>query len=257
MILCLDIGNTHIFGGVFLENKLQLHFRYNSNSGETSDQYGVFLKSVLRDNGIEPNTIKKIVLCSVVPSIDYSLRAACKKYFNVEPFMLQAGVKTGIKLTNRNPLETGADLIAGAIAATHTHPQKNIIIIDFGTATTIEAISSKKEYLGAAFLPGLRTSMLALQSSAAKLFPVEISKTTTAIGRSTTESIQAGLFFGHIGAIKEIIAQMTKEAFAGEKPITIGTGGFAHLFEHENIFTHLEPDLVLDGMRLVLKMNEK
>lgn len=255
MLLCLDVGNTHIFAGVFHNEKLLLRFRHKTDHGSTSDQLGVFLKNVLRENNLDPNQITKIAICSVVPSIDYSLKAACKKYFNFEPFILQAGVKTGIKVKTKNPLEIGADLIAGAIASSYYHPNTNILIIDFGTVTTIAAVSLDKEFLGVAFLPGMRTSMYALQSNAAKLFPVEITKPEKATGRFTAESIQSGLFYGHIGAVKELAQQITKECFSVKKPLLIGTGGFAQLFTNENIFELLEPDLVLDGLRLGQKMN--
>lgn len=250
MLLCLDIGNTHIFAGVFAGEKLLLRFRHKTDHGSTSDQLGVFLKNVLRENNIDGTKINAIAICSVVPAIDYSLKAACKKYFNLEPFVLQAGVKTGIKVCTKNPTETGADLIAGAVAAAHDYPNKNLIIVDLGTATTITAVSSNKEFLGAAFLPGIRTSMCALQNNAAKLSAVEIIKPEKATGRFSAESIQSGLFYGHIGAIKEIAAQISKECFTGSKPLIIGTGGFANLFIQEAIFDVIEQDLVLHGMRL-------
>lgn len=254
MLLCLDIGNTHIFGGVFKNNVLQMRFRYNTNSGGTSDQLGVFLKNVLQSNGIDTKAIKEIALCSVVPSIDYSLKAACKKYFQLEPFILHANTKTGITIKTQNPHETGADLIAGAIAATCIHPNSNIIIIDFGTVTTLAAISKNKEFLGASFLPGMNISMLSLGNNTAKLFPVEITKPEKAAGQFTSESIQSGLYYGHIGAIKEITQRITQEVFSDEAPILISTGGFAHLFENEGIFSYIESDLVLHGIKLALEM---
>src|SRR4051812_38031978 len=125
MILCLDVGNTQLYGGVFAGEKIQLRFRYPTQRGTTSDQAGIFLKNVLRENSIDFTAIKQIAICSVVPHMDYSLRSACIKYFNIDPFMLQAGVKTGLKIKYRNPLEVGADRIANAIAANKQFPQKN------------------------------------------------------------------------------------------------------------------------------------
>lgn len=255
MILCLDIGNTHICGGVFKDAKLLLRFRHATYSGLTSDQLGVFLKNTIRENDFDCEQITAIAFCSVVPSIDYSLRAACKKYFQLDPFILQAGIKTEIKIKIQNPTEGGADIIAGIIAATNLYPQKNLIILDLGTVTTIAAASKNKEFLGVAFIPGMNTAMNALQTSAAKLFPVEIIKPQRTVGRSTVESMQAGLFFGQLGAIKEIVSRITKEAFSQEAPTLIATGGFAHLFESEKVFDHIEPDLVLHGIRLAYKLN--
>lgn len=257
MIICLDIGNSQIHGGVFQQDNLIVRMRQKTNPGSSSDELGIFLKDVLRENNLVSSDIHQIAFCSVVPSIDYSLRAACKKYFNIEPFVLQAGTKTGIKIKSYNPQETGADLIAGAIAATHFYPDQNLIIVGFGTVTTFTAISSKKEYLGAAFIPGMHTSMDALHRNAAKLFPVEILEPKVVIGRSTVESIQSGLYFGHLGAIKEITSQISNATFQNQPPILIGTGGFAHLFESQKLFSQIEPDLLLHGVRLALQMNNK
>lgn len=250
MILCLDIGNTHICGGIFENDEILLRFRHATYSGLTSDQLGIFLKNTIRENSFKNKQITAIAFCSVVPSVDYSLRAACKKYFKLEPFVLQAGIKTEIKIGTHNPNETGADLIAAVIAATNLYPQKNLIILDLGTVTTITAVSKNKEFLGVSFIPGMYTAMNSLQTCAAKLFPVEIIKPQEALGRSTIKSMQSGLFFGQLGAIKEIIARITKEAFPKTAPIIIATGGFSHLFESEKIFNHIEPDLVLQGVRL-------
>ena len=249
MILCLDVGNSNIFGGIFENEKLKLHFRHVTQHGATSDQLGIFLKTVLRENNIS-GTIKQIAICSVVPSIDYSLTAACKKYFDLEPFMLQAQSATGIK--NYGP-GTGADLVAGNLAAIHRYPKQNVMVIDFGTATTVTAITHHQEYLGSAILPGVRTSMLALQSNTAKLPSVEILKPQTPISNLTIAGIQAGLYYGHLGAIREITDRITQLHFKTKKPVIIGTGGFAHLFEKENIFNIVIPDLVLEGLKIALK----
>lgn len=252
MILCLDIGNSHIFGGVFKNDKLLLRFRYATVSSITSDQLGVFLKNALRENDFDFKQITMIAICSVVPSLDYSLVAACKKYFKIEPFILTSSTKTKIKIKTKNPTENGADIIAGIVAANHYYPNKNLIVLDLGTVTTISAVTKNREYLGTTFIPGLNTAMNSLGANAAKLFTVEIMKPHTALGRSTTESIQAGLFFGHLGAIKEITSRITEEVFspAKEVPTLIATGGFAHLFKSEKLFDYLDPNLILQGIKL-------
>jgi len=255
MILCLDVGNTHVFGGVFDGDKLLLRFRHATYSGLTSDQLGIFLKGVIRDNNFDCNQITSIAFCSVVPSLDYSLRAACKKYLQLEPFILQTGIKTAIKVKTKNPTETGADIIAGIIAATNLYPDRNLLVLDLGTVTTVAAVTKNKEYLGVTFIPGVNTAMNALQSCAAKLFPVEIINPQKAIGRTTVESMQAGLFFGQLGALKEIIARVTQEFSPQEAPLLVATGGFTHLFENEKIFDHVDPDLVLHGIRLAYDLN--
>lgn len=257
MILCLDVGNSQLYGGVFNNDEIKLRFRHATIQETTSDQLGVFLSSVLRENGIDHRHIKQIAIASVVPSIDYSLRSACIKYFSIEPFILQAGVKTGLKIRYRNPLEVGADRIANALAATQHFPNKNIIVVDFGTATTICAISASKDYYGGVILAGLRISMEALQSKTAKLASVEIVRREEIIGRSSMESVQSGLYFGQLGSVREVIQGLVREVFANQPVVIIGTGGFAHLFEKENIFNVIIPDLVLHGLRLALQLNTK
>ena len=255
MILALDVGNTQIYGGVFDKEKMLLSFRRNSKQGASSDEIGIFLRTVLRENDIDPSKVKQIAFCSVVPDVIYSLRGACKKYFDINPFILQAGVKTGLKIKYRNPVEVGADRIANSIAATQLYPHKNLIIVDLGTATTFCAISKEKDYLGGSIVAGLRLSMESLEAKTSKLPSVEIIAMNEALGRSTIESLQSGLYYGHIGTIKEISDRIAKECFDGDKPFIIGTGGFANLFEKEKIFDVVVPDLVLKGLLVSLKMN--
>ncbi len=255
MILCLDVGNTQIYAGLFDGDRMVLSFRKNSKNGASSDETGIFLLTAIRENGFDPGKVKKIAICSVVPEVIYSLRGACMKYFNINPFILQAGVKTGLKIKYRNPLEVGADRIANSIAGTHLYPGKNLILIDLGTATTFCAVTKDKDYLGGSIVAGLRLCMEALESKTAKLPSVEIVSMHESLGRSTTESIQSGLYYGHLGTIKELTERITKECFQGEKPLVIGTGGFSHLFEKEKVFDEIIPDLVLKGMLIALQYN--
>ncbi|CAM3040214.1 type III pantothenate kinase [Legionella worsleiensis] len=254
MILCIDVGNSHIYGGVFAGEEIKLRFRHTSKVS-TSDELGIFLKSVLRENNCSPEAIKQIGICSVVPQLDYSLRSACVKYFSTEPFFLQAGVKTGLNIKYRNPVEVGADRIANAISAAHIYPNQNIIVIDFGTATTFCVITAQKVYLGGAILPGVRLSVDALSKNTAKLPSVEIIKTDCVVGRSTIESIQSGVYYGVLGACKELIQRINQESFAGNKALVLATGGFASLFDKQGVYDHLVPDLVLQGIRLAALMN--
>lgn len=254
MILCIDVGNSHIYGGVFAEDEIKLRFRHTSTDS-TSDELGIFLKSVLRENHCSSEAISKIGICSVVPQLDYSLRAACVKYFSIEPFLLQAGVKTGLNIKYRNPVDVGADRIANAIAATHSYPNQNIIVIDFGTAITFCVINAQKAYLGGAIFPGLRLSVDALSKNTAKLPAVEIIKIENSVGRSTIESIQSGVYYGVLGACRELIQRIHQEAFGDNKALVLATGGFASLFDKQSLYDHLVPDLVLQGIRLAALMN--
>ncbi|AFY03143.1 type III pantothenate kinase [Bdellovibrio bacteriovorus] len=255
MILCLDVGNTQIYAGLFDKDKMVLSFRRSSKSGASSDETGIFLRTAIRENGFDPTKVKQIAICSVVPEVIYSLRGACMKYFDINPFILQAGVKTGLKIKYRNPLEVGADRIANSIAATHLYPGKNLILVDLGTATTFCAVSKDKDYLGGSIVAGMRLCMEALESKTAKLPSVEIVSMHEALGRATIESIQSGLYYGHLGTIKELTERITKECFQGERPMVIGTGGFSYLFEKEKVFDEIVPDLVLKGMLIALQHN--
>jgi type III pantothenate kinase len=259
MILSLDVGNTQLYGGVFEgpigKEKMLLAFRRNSKQGSSSDEVGVFLRMVLKENNIDPLKIKQIVLCSVVPDVIYSLRGACQKYFNINPFILQAGVKTGLRIKYRNPLEVGADRIANSIAATHLYPGKNLVLVDLGTATTFCAVTAEKDYMGGSIIAGLKLSMESLEAKTAKLPSVEIVSRNQVLGLSTVESLQSGLFYGHLGSMREIITRISAECFKNEKPFVIGTGGFSSLFEKEKIFDAIIPDLVLKGNLIALSLN--
>lgn len=255
MILCLDVGNTQIYGGIFDQDQLKFQFRKTSVGRSSSDEMGVFLKLVLKENGFDPGLISKIAICSVVPDALYSLKGCCQKYFGLQPFILQPGAKTGLKIKYRNPLEVGSDRIADAIGATHLYPGKDVIVVDFGTATTVCAVTKDKEFLGGNIMPGVRLSMESLVANTAKLPIVEIVKPEAAIGRSTIESIQAGIYLSNVGMVKEISARITREAFNGKRPLLIGTGGFSHLFESEKLFDAIVPDLILKGLFQAYKMN--
>lgn len=255
MLLALDVGNTQITGGLFDKDKQVLQFRRTTNLGTSSDEIGIFLRSVLRENGFNWECIKKIGVCSVVPSINYSLASAITKYLSKEALFIQAGIKTGLKLKYSNPKEIGADRIAGAIGAVNLFPDTNIIVVDMGTATTVDCITAGKEYLGGAILPGLKISMDALANGTAKLPSVEIAKPDHVCGSTTVEAIQSGLFYGNAGAIKELCYLYQKNIFKGEKTVIIGTGGFSRLFEEYNLFQTISPELVLFGVKKAVELN--
>ena len=255
MMLCVDIGNSHIHGGIFINDELQFQFRKATKTGSSSDEYGVFFRAVLRENNINPDEIESISMCSVVPEVLYPINACFQKYFGIEAFVLQAGVKTGLQIGYLNPVEVGADRIANALAVTHLYPNENVIIIDLGTATTFCAITNKKKYLGGVILPGLKLSMKALESGASKLGSVEIIESQKALGRTSNASIQSGLYYGSLGAMKEIITRLTEEDFNNIKPLIIGTGGFTTIYRNAGIFDEIIPDLVLKGLYLANKIN--
>jgi type III pantothenate kinase len=255
MILALDIGNSQIFGGLFRDGDLVLRFRKPSGGATSSDELGLFLRGVIRENGQDPSAVAQVTVCSVVPDLVYSLRACCHKYFGLDPFVLQAGAKTGLKIRYRNPVEVGPDRIANAIAATELYPNKALIIIDLGTATTIDVVSAARDYLGGIIMPGLRIAMESLEKNTARLPNVEIVQATELVGRSTVEGIQSGLFFGNLAVMRGLTHEIQKTTLKGERAMVIGSGGFSRLFEREGIFDVLVPDLVLFGLARALALN--
>lgn len=255
MLLCLDVGNSQIFGGLFDHEELKVQFRRTSQLRSSSDELGVFFRSVLRENDVQPDEISAVAICCVVPDLLYSLRACCQKYFSLEPLVLRPGIKTGLKIQYRDPKEVGADRIADAVGATKMFPGRNLIVADFGTATTLCAISKNKEFMGGNIIPGVRLSMEALEERTAQLPAVEILPPRTALGRTTVESIQSGLYWSNVGMVRELTRRIADEEFADEKPLIVGTGGFAQLFNRENLFDEVVPDLILTGLREIVRLN--
>lgn len=255
MFLCLDIGNTHLCGGIFVQDELLLQFRYDTKKVATSDELGIFIRSVLRENAIDYSKISKIGIASVVPSINYTVRAACIKYLNCTALFLQPGIKTGIQIKTQYPSEVGADLIAGAIAAKAILPNKDLLIFDFGTATTCCYLTPDGEFMGAAIAPGIRLMMESLHRNTATLFGVDIVKPEASIGRNTTTAIQSGIYYAQLGLIQQLIANSIAENNMLHTPVIFATGGFASLFTAANIFDHIVPELVLLGLKIMLDNN--
>lgn len=255
MILCLDVGNSNIHGALFDRDDVQFEFRRTTTSA-TSDELGLFLRGVLRENGYEWSTIERIGFCSVVPDAVHAIRNACRKYFDHEhPFVLAAGVKTGLRIRYRNPLEVGADRIANAIGVVARYPDRDAVVVDFGTATTFEVVTRDRDYLGGVIAAGPRLTVDALGRGTAKLSSVEIIEPDHVVGRSMVEGIQSGVYYGNVGMIKEVIARITDEVFAGERPLVLGSGGFAGLFENAGLFDEVRADLVLRGVHAAMQLN--
>ncbi len=258
MLLAIDIGNTQLFAGLFLGDQIVLRFRKSSKSKLTSDEYGLFLRSILRENGFDPDQIKAVSISSVVPDLLYSVHSACLKYLKLRPLVLNFDVKTGLKIDVFHPQEVGSDRIASAIAAEFLYPKENKLIVDFGTATTFSFVTEKAEWKGGLIAPGFRTSMEALSLNTAQLPQVEIQKPNVLIGRNTIENIQSGLYFGALGLAREVITRLKEENknnsnFKSLK--IIATGGFSQLFKEEKLFDHVEPDLVLLGLWRLFDLN--
>ncbi len=255
LTLCFDIGNTDIHGGVFAGVELRLEFRVSNRQRPTADEFGVFMLQLLQAKQVDPSGITRIAIASVVPDSLPAVAEACQKYLGQRPLVLEAGVRTGLKIRVKEPREVGADRIANAIAAVALYPNHNLVVIDMGTATTFCAINAQREYLGGAIVVGMGLSMRSLGTQTAKLPIVDILKPSKALGRTTVENIQSGLYFGHLGVLKEMIARLRQEAFDGAPVTVLGTGGFSHLFATTGVFDHCTPALVLRGLRRALELN--
>ena len=254
MLLTVDVGNSQIFCGVYDGEELRSTFRRTSSVRASSDEFGTFFRATLRENGIDPGEIRMAGICSVVPDAVRSLRNCFRKYFGFEPFLLQPGVKTGLRIRYRNPLEVGADKIANAIGALSRFPGRNLVIVDFGTAITLCAVSRDREYLGGIIAPGINMSMAALESKTARLPAVEIIRPAAILGRSIVESIQSGLYYGTLATVRFLAASIAKEHFAGDPPLIVGTGGIGRLYEDEDLFEKFVPELPLLGLRLAIEL---
>jgi type III pantothenate kinase len=255
MILCFDIGNTDIYGGVCRGRDLVMEFRKSNSSRPSADEFGVFVRQILLSKGVEVSALKAVAVASVVPDCTGMVRQASEEYLGIKPLILQAGVKTGLKIRTKNPGEVGADRIANAIAAVELYPRTDRVVVDMGTATTFCAINKADEYLGGVICAGMALSMNALAERTAKLPHVDLVKPDTCLGKTTVESIQSGLYFGHLGLIREVVARLSDEAFDGREPVVIGTGGHARFFSDEPLLTRYVPDLVLRGLCRAVELN--
>ena len=256
MILSLDVGNSHLSGGIFDNNNLLLQFRYDTKQIGTSDQFGIFLRSAFRENNLDYTQITRIGVASVVPSADYTIRAACIKYLKQTPVFLRPGVKTGIIIKTNNPNEVGADLIAGAIAAKQLAPGKDLLVFDLGTATTCCHINAAGEFLGASIAPGMKLMMNALHNNTAKLLSVDIAEPIDVIGKNTKTAIQSGIYYATLGLMEQLIKAITAENNISAKQMAIiGTGGLSYLYTKCNIFDQIVPELVLLGIKEMLLLN--
>lgn len=256
MILCFDIGNTDIYGGVCSGGELLLEFRKSTHLRPSSDEFGVFVLQILESKGVAVEALQAVAIASVVPDCNESVIRACEQYLGLSPLLLQSGVKTGLKIRTKNPAEVGADRIANAIAAVDLFPKTDRVVIDMGTATTFCAINRDDEYLGGVIAAGMALSMQALAKNTAKLPFVDLAKASACLGKTTVTSIQSGLYYGHLGMIREIVSRLSQEAFEGRTPVVVTTGGHARHFKDDPLISKHVPDLVLHGLCRAVELNK-
>lgn len=259
MILLVDVGNTNIVIGVYKDNDYIAGWRISTDSKKTSDEYGIQMIQLFNQNDLNPKEVTGIIISSVVPNIMHSLENMIKKSFNIDPIIVGPGVKTGINIKYDNPKEVGADRIVNAVAA-HEIYRRDVIIIDFGTATTYCAVTEGGNYLGGCICPGVRISSDALFERAAKLPRVELELPKSIICKNTVSSMQAGILYGYIGQVEYIVKKMKEEMSAKEKnePYVIATGGLANLISRNSTaIDEVNPDLTLEGLKILYDKNKE
>ena len=255
MLLAADVGNTQTHIGVFKGAELTHEWRASTDGRRTADEWALVFGHFLELAGMSfSSEITGVVICSVVPSATQELRDMVTEYFGFPPVVVEPGIKTGIAVVTDNPREVGADRIANAVGAHHLFPDEPVVVCDFGTAITIDAISERGEYLGGAIATGVDTSATALFSATAQINRVELVAPPSAIGKSTTASVQSGIIFGTAGLVDGLVERVVKEL--GGHAHVIATGGFAaSLAEHCHRLEQVEPRLTLLGLRLIFERN--
>lgn len=253
MLLALDIGNTNIVFGVFKGESLFKHWKIRSAREKTCDEYAVTLLQLFALSEVPVEEIEDVIISSVVPPLTPIFQDLSQSRFRVKPLVVGPGLKTGMPILYENPLEVGADRIVLSVAA-HTKYGGPTIVVDFGTATTFDAISPEGEYLGGAIAPGIQIASDALSQKTAKLPRIEIKDPKKSIGRTTVSSMQSGLFYGYIGLVTNIIGKFKEEL--GQSAKVVATGGFAFLFKekikHIDVY---ERHLILEGLRILHEKN--
>lgn len=253
MLLTVDIGNTQIAVGLFDGNDLRAHWRIASKSEMTEDELASIFASLFGLSNLDVSAVDDVVIASVVPSLTSAFTEMARRVAGVDPLVIEAGVDIGIPVLYDNPLEVGADRVVNAVAG-HELYRGPLIVVDFGTATTFDAISEAGEYLGGAIAPGVLVSAEALFSRAARLSRVDLLPPKAAIGKNTRASVQAGVIWGTAGMVDSLVRRISDEI--GGVETVIGTGGLVDMIApHCETITAIEPRLTLIGLRLVRERN--
>jgi type III pantothenate kinase len=253
MLLAIDIGNTNSTLGLYEGEVLGPRWRLSTGSERTADEYGLHLLGLLRRAGVDISAVVAAAISSVVPQLTGAFAEACRQYLKCEPLVVDASSKTGVALKCENPSEVGSDRIVdvAAVRALYGGPA---CIVDFGTATTFDAVDGKGDYLGGAIAPGVGISAEALFRRAAKLPKVDLHRPPAVIGRNMVQSLQSGLLFGYVGLVEGMVARF-RDVLGGNMKV-IATGGLAEIIAKEtDVISAVAPWLTLDGLRIIYELN--
>jgi type III pantothenate kinase len=255
VLVAVDTGNTHTVLGLFDGTRLLADWRIATRKDTTDDELAALFRSLFEGAGLARTAVEGVIVSSVVPAWNGVLAAAVEKTFGKSALFVEPGVKTGLPIRYENPHEVGADRIVNAVAAVERFGAP-VLVLDFGTATTFDVVSAKREYLGGVIAPGLAISAEALFRRAARLSRVDVRKPAHLVGRNTQESVQAGLFYGYVGLVEGLVRRLRDE-IGPEAPV-VATGGLASVFRDELPFlTAVDPHLTLEGLRLIWEKNRK
>ena len=253
MILTIDVGNTQTVFGLFKGDELLNSWRALTPKTRTSDEIAALIYGMFSMCNYNFSDCKDVVISTVVPRLREQLYELSRKYFHVEPLIVEFGIKTGLELAYENPREVGADRIANSVAASNLFGPR-CVVVDFGTATTFDIIDNGNQYLGGVIVPGVEISAEALFSQAAKLMKVELRAPSNVIGKNTEDSIRSGIIFGYAGLVDHLAGLI--EAEMSGKPKVISTGGLAHLISpHSRSIEQDDPDLTLKGLKFIHELN--
>ena len=254
MLLAIDIGNTNTVMGLYQGDSLAHNWRLETKKERTADEWGIFLKELFQFADLKLADISGVVISNVVPPMQKAMNELCAKYIGKKPIVVGPDIQIDMPIGTDNPREVGADRIVNAIAAYHRY-KTDLIIVDFGTATTFDYISRDGEYLGGLIVPGIGISSEALFQKASQLPRVEIMRPTHVIGKNTVECMQSGIYYGYIGMVDSVIERM--EAEIGRKTHVIGTGGFSSLIQQDSrLLNETLEFITLEGLKIIFEWNQ-